>query len=150
MDVIDLHNYQSQNIKDKHGTDVYHLAFMHIPLSEFTEFSNHGEFYGVQEERVSCPNINLGLFDHIKKNGDISGAFGGHDHMNNMTSWYEGVELAYGQKSGYGTYGRKRGARVITLKEHYNQEGSAKISSKSPYNLSKWNDYPTRFSEKRR
>lgn len=128
QDVIDWYNFQSQNIKDEYGTDVHHLAFMHIPLPEFTELANHGEFSGVREEQIGCPNINTGFFNHIKRNGDISGIFVGHDHKNNMAGWYEGVELVYGQKSGYGAYGFERGARAITLKEIYDGQSELRVS----------------------
>jgi len=127
-DAIDWYDYQSQKIKEEQGTNAHYLAFVHIPLPEFTELANNGEFYGVREEQIACPNINTGLFDHIKKNGDISGIFVGHDHKNNMAGWYEGVELVYGQKSGYGAYGFERGARAITLKEIYDGQSELRVS----------------------
>lgn len=48
----------------------------------------------------------------------VSGS-SGHDHMNDFIGEYNGVRLAYGRKTGYGSTGPlpgvTRGARVIQL-----------------------------------
>lgn len=47
--------------------------------------------------------------------------FAGHDHNNDFSGNYYGIDLVYGRKTGYGCYGpppgMQRGARVIILKE---------------------------------
>ena len=127
-DAVDWYNYQSQKIKDEYGTNIHHLAFLHIPLPEYAELWNSREFYGDGDEMIGCPNINTGFFESLKKNGDISATFVGHDHTNNMGGWYDGVELIYGQKSGYGFYGDLKGARVVKLKENYNEQGELNVT----------------------
>ncbi len=121
---------QSKKIKAKHGKDVHHLAFIHIPIPEYMEIFNGNEYSGEMNEGIGCPFVNTGFFDHVKKNGDISAVFCGHDHSNNMGGFHKGVELVYGQKSGYNGAGVIRGARVIILKENYTADGKLFITRK--------------------
>jgi len=127
---LDWYDRQSKKIKNKHGKDVHHIAFLHIPIPEYMEMYNNGEFYGEMNEGVGCPDINTGFFERVKKNGDISAMFVGHDHTNNMGGFYKGVELVYGQKSGHNSSGKIRGARVIVLKENYTKEGKLYVTRK--------------------
>ena len=121
--VIDWYNEKSQQIKEEHGDNVHHLAFLHIPIPEYLDLANTQGIYGNVGEGIGCPYVNNGFFENVQKNKDISAMFVGHDHKNNFGGFYRGVELVYGQKSGYATYGNERGARVITLKEGYDLEG---------------------------
>jgi len=123
-DVIDWYDEESQKIKAEHGTNVHHLAYFHIPLPEFLNLYNDEKFYGHAPEKIHCAVKNTGFFEAVKKNGDISAMFVGHDHNNDFGGWYDGVELAYGRKSGYNTYGDRHGARVVVLKENYDDNGN--------------------------
>ncbi len=59
-----------------------------------------------------------GLFAAILEMQDVMGVFAGHDHDNNYIGPLHGIALAYGQKSGFGSYGNApRGARIIELIE---------------------------------
>jgi len=118
--VLDWYDNQSKKVKEEHGTDLHHIAFVHIPIPEYAELMEEKEFYGYAGENTCCPFVNTGFFDRIKKNGDISAMFVGHDHDNNIGGFLDDVELVYGQKSGYGSYGIERGGRVIVLKEDEN------------------------------
>ena len=80
---------------------------------------------GQKNERVCCPKKNNGIFQLIKKYGFVKGIYTGHDHNNDYKGFFDGVELAYGRKSGYGSYGPvgKKGARIINLNEYVNSKG---------------------------
>lgn len=71
--------------------------------------------YGIYLEKISSPEFNTNFFDVMKENG-ISACFSGHDHDNDFGGMYEGVELVYGRKTGFGSYGYLRGGRGIYLK----------------------------------
>ena len=130
-DQVAWYNNESEEFRKNHGTEVHHLAFLHIPISEYLTLYNKGEFRGLRGEYIGCPQVNTGFFESIKKNKDITGIFVGHDHLNDMEGWLDGVELTYGRKSGYGSYGPEahiiRGGRVIELKETVEKDGKVKI-----------------------
>lgn len=70
--------------------------------------------------QVSCYPQSGCLFPALKAAG-VTAVYSGHDHDNNYYADYDGVRLAYGAKTGYGTYGPApgwlRGARLIVLRE---------------------------------
>jgi len=122
-EILNWYDAESKRFKEEHGTDVHHIAFVHIPIPEYADIISDKEIYGTGlGEEPCCPFVNTGFFDRIKKNGDISAMFVGHDHTNNIGGYLDGIELAYGQKSGYGSYGNERGGRVIVLKEDENKK----------------------------
>jgi len=126
--VLDWYDQTSQKIKERHGTNVHHVAYYHIPIPEYTNLYNQYPTYGVQGDGVGCPDVNTGLFDHMKKNGDITATFVGHDHNNDYGGWMDRIELIYGRKSGYGGYGDIRGARVLVFNENINEQGKLNVT----------------------
>ncbi len=70
--------------------------------------------------------MNTRLFDAIVEKNNIKHVFVGHDHNNDYGGTLNGIELAYGRKTGHGGYGppqgMQRGARVIKLHEILNAE----------------------------
>ncbi|WP_461218086.1 metallophosphoesterase [Lapidilactobacillus salsurivasis] len=94
------------------------LCFLHIPLPEYKQASEHiidGNFWELNP-RISSPKLNTGLFSHIFGNHHILGIFCGHDHDNNFEGVYLGHRLIYGNVSGYNCYGElPRGFRSIGL-----------------------------------
>lgn len=120
------------------------LAFVHIPLPEH-RFA-YGDFRatGIRQEDSACPVVNTGLAEQLIYS-NISMVVSGHDHQNDFVGninlqgqMYGGnndtsrflpgsgyaqygdipMLMAYGRKSGYGSYGPgniARGARVIRL-----------------------------------
>jgi pre-mRNA-splicing factor SYF1 len=70
-----------------------------------------------------CPAYNPGIVDALLKN-DVLINISGHDHVNEYSGLYtkedRTIELLYGRKSGYGSYGPdkgiNRGGTVITIK----------------------------------
>jgi len=125
---LDWYSKESDKLRKRHGENIHHLAFFHIPLPEVVNMYNDDQFYGERLEGISCPYINTGFFDLVKEKGEITGIFTGHDHTNSFGGWYRDVELVYGIKSGYNTYGDKRGCRVIKLQENFNEQGELNVT----------------------
>lgn len=91
------------------------LGFLHIPVPEY-QAATAAILTGEHREAVCSPQTNSGLFYTLLREGNVRGLFVGHDHENNFAALYRGMTLAYGNVSGYNTYGTlPRGARVITL-----------------------------------
>jgi len=61
--------------------------------------------YGSRHEDICCSSVNTGLFSAILMNKNIKATFCGHDHNNDFHGDYNGIELYYGRKTGYGGYG---------------------------------------------
>ncbi|MBR3149186.1 MAG: metallophosphoesterase [Eubacterium sp.] len=122
--------------KENGGVQPKSLAFFHIPPAEmkdaYDEYKKAGNAdtndvkykYGkIAEggELICCSNYNYGIFDAFSENG-TQGVFFGHDHLNNMSLNYKGVQLTYGYSidylaySGISKFGLQRGCTVITIK----------------------------------
>ena len=75
-------------------------------------------------EAIECPVVNTNFYK-VMKDHKIQAGFCGHDHNNDFGGHYNDVELVYGRKSGFGSYGpplgKKRGGRGIYLK--LNEQG---------------------------
>lgn len=96
------------------------LAFFHIPLPEYRVAWETEGVIGVKQEEVADSPVNSGLFAAMKEMGDVMATFVGHDHINDYIAAVDGIYLAYGRGTGYGTYGKEgfpRGARIIELIE---------------------------------
>lgn len=110
-------NYTTQN----DGKPLPALAFIHIPLPEYTQAweSLETKRYGERNEKECSPNLNSGMFTNMLECGDVMGMFAGHDHINDYIATLYDVAMAYGRASGgKNTYGDKTpGSRIIILKE---------------------------------
>lgn len=94
------------------------LAFLHIPLPEYSWLWRTRTCYGQKNERVCCSVWDSGLFAAMARQGDVAGLFCGHDHTNDYWGELSGIRLCYGRATGYSTYGKEgfpRGARVIRM-----------------------------------
>ena len=125
---LEWYDKESLNFKKSYGENINHIAFIHIPIPEYVNVYDNGEFYGVKFDGIGCPHVNTGFFDHVKSNGDITAMFAGHDHNNDYGGFYEDVELVYGRKSGQGSYGNVLGSRVIKFKEELDSEGKLNVT----------------------
>ncbi len=79
---------------------------------------NSAEFYGTRDEEICCGSVNTGLFSALIEQPTVQWVSCGHDHNNDFYGQYQGIYLAYGRKSGYGSYGPDkfaRGARVFEI-----------------------------------
>lgn len=94
------------------------LAFVHIPLPQHMLAWERGAVNGTKGEMVGCPGVDTGFFELARELG-ITAIYSGHDHNNDFAGAVDGVRLAYGRKSGFGSYGPtgglQHGARVIEL-----------------------------------
>lgn len=96
------------------------IVFQHIPVPEYWE-SRFNILSGMcleENDTISSPKLNTGLFSAMYLNGEIWGMSVGHDHDNNFDSSHFGLHLVYGQVSGYQCYGElKRGVRIFELNQ---------------------------------
>ncbi len=86
---------------------------------------------GYLGEGPCTPDYDNGQFKSWKKQGDIIGAFFGHDHMNDFCGKVDGITLGQCKCSGFHIYGDglRQGVRMITLDE--NEPG--KLETKMHY-----------------
>jgi len=101
--------------------DIQSLLFFHIPLPEYGQAFDHGEFRnGVRMEEECSPRINTGMFSELLLQENVLGTFAGHDHNNNYAAQLYGIALCYGYYSGGNSYGDLplNGARIILLEEN--------------------------------
>lgn len=102
-----------------HNVPLPSLAFFHIPFPEYATAQVSGKPVGNKDERVSCAELNSGMFATMLETRAIMGTFVGHDHNNDFASIFHGVCLAYGRKTGPLSYHKlpSGGGRVIVLQE---------------------------------
>jgi len=128
---------KAHELREQYREIPHSMAFFHIPLPEFMDVWNDQPVFGEKYEDVCCPLFDHGtVFDQFVQEG-VSGVFCGHDHNNYYGGWNRGIELVYGRKSGYGSYGPPenvtRGARVITLKEKFDLKTNKIIIERDHY-----------------
>ena len=91
---------------------------MHIPVVEFDDAKKAGLAVGNKDETVCAPVKNTGLVDALLKESTVRHIFVGHDHDNDFTANWRGMNLYYGRITGYNAYGDlPRGVRLIELTE---------------------------------
>lgn len=93
------------SVKGYGGNDGYYIA-------------NEEYIYRGEVNEGPCPpNVNHGQFDSWLEQGDIIGAFFGHDHTNDFAGEYQGIKLVATPAAGFYSYGNNHGVRTITLYE---------------------------------
>jgi predicted phosphodiesterase len=91
------------------------FAFFHIPIPEFLAVERK---IGICNEKECIMELNPGLFSAMYDCKDVMAMFVGHDHNNNYIGCLKGISMAYGNITGWMSYGEiGRGARVIDLYE---------------------------------
>ncbi|MCK5066661.1 MAG: metallophosphoesterase [Bacteroidales bacterium] len=101
--------------------DVQSLLFFHIPIPEYRQAFDQGEYQnGIRMEEECSPKINTGMFAALVLQGNVLGTFVGHDHNNNYVAQLYNIALCYGYFSGGNSYGDLplNGARIILLEEN--------------------------------
>lgn len=91
--------------------------FFHVPVAEFKKID---ELYqGKHLEDVDSSIHESNFFDEMVSEKNIIAMFCGHEHYNNYCTKYKGINLCYGQNSGFDFYNPKlqgkRGARIINI-----------------------------------
>lgn len=100
------------------GNTLPALAFIHIPLPEYSNLEGQLTTVGTKGEGVASPDVNSGLFSSFLEMGDVMGVFCGHDHDNDYIGLEKDIVLAFGRRSGAAAYGDLEiGARIIQLYE---------------------------------
>lgn len=72
------------------------------------------------KENIASPLTSSGQFDSWVKQGDVIGAYFGHDHINCFNGTVEGIDLGYTPGAGFNVYGPglDRGVRVFEINEN--------------------------------
>ncbi len=133
---INRMNAENQKI-NKESAPVKTLAFFHIPLVEMLDSWNEfaGNNYkdtenfkyidGIMGEGGKVVYCGLGedeMFEKMLELGSTKAMFNGHDHLNNTTFEYKGIQFSYGYSIDYFAYsdidklGSQRGCTMITCK----------------------------------
>lgn len=139
-DQIEWYKNKSNELKNENGgTPMPSILFQHMPVTEIFDLltevpkgtenavEKHGKYYILNEEKASgylgegpCPpDYNNGQFEAWKQQGDILGAFFGHDHVNDFRGTIDGIELIHTPGAGFFIYGNgpEHGVRVIDINE---------------------------------
>ena len=115
---------------------------MHIPPPEYMRLYDYFVTMGEKHENVCCWALNTGFVSAMFEERTIDWVLAGHDHNNDYFGNYHGVNLSYGRKTGYGSYGppknMQKGARVFEITQDpwlvefwiRNEDGSKEIQSK--------------------
>lgn len=135
----------SQKLTEKNKGAVPGILFQHIPVPEMYELlkqvpkgtpgavlgnATHRDYYVLPEalvmnpqnfmlENIACSTTNTGEFETLLRNGNIFGAYFGHDHNNSFVGNYKGIDLGYCQGCGFNVYGPglERGVRIFEFTE---------------------------------
>jgi len=129
-------NAENKKISEE-AVPVKSLAFFHIPLVEmddaWTEFRENGYkdtenfkyvegIIGELGRQVCCGYGEDDMFEKMLELGSTKAMFNGHDHVNNTTFEYKGIQFSYGYSVDYFAYsgidklGSQRGCTMITCK----------------------------------
>ncbi len=147
-------NAENEKI-NKEAVPVKSLAFFHIPLVEmddaWNEFRENGyndtdDFKYIegiiaeQGRQVYCGYGEDELFEKMLELGSTKAMFNGHDHINNTTFEYKGIQFSYGYSVDYFAYsgidklGSQRGCTMITCKPD------------TTFTIDKYNFYSDRYN----
>jgi hypothetical protein len=116
FDQLEWYRNQSRLLTAQNGGEpLPAFAFFHIPVPEYETVPRKIGFFN---EKPDIRELNFGLFALMHECGDVMAMFVGHDHNNNFIGCLKGICLAYGNITGWMSYGEiGRGARVIDLYE---------------------------------
>lgn len=106
------------------------LLFLHMPFYEyelawnlFEEKNNDVEYLFGEKRETICYENKSDLFNVIVNNKNTKGIFCGHDHLNDFSIKYKGIQLTYGKSIDYITYeniaqkNSQRGGTLIEIKK---------------------------------
>jgi len=133
---------KSNELKEQNGgVPLPSLLFQHIPVPEVYKLTDeldkkekgavkgqcalYEKYYkandkvtqGGFEEGACSAGVAHNQFETWKQQGDIIGAFFGHDHPNDYLGTVDGIQLCAVPAAGYYSYGWNHGVRTITLDE---------------------------------
>ena len=144
-DQIAWYEKTSTELKSKNdGKPLPSLLFQHIPVPEIYDLctvvpketkgaiqgyrTNSKSYYVLDTKKAEgklleapcSPDSNSGEFAAWVKQGDILGAYFGHDHVNDLKGTFDGIDLGYTPGAGFYQYGNGvyRGVRTFELNEN--------------------------------
>lgn len=98
------------------GIDCPALTMVHIPVIQFEKMRQAGASTGHFGESVCFETDTGNTFEALKNARRVRAIFSGHDHENDYTGPWHGIELVYGRVSGWSGYGKlPRGGRLIEI-----------------------------------
>ena len=112
----------SKELEAYQGRKVPSIMFFHIPLPEFlliTRNPSKCNIKGGLRETVMCCEIDHGLFAACLMRNDVKGIYVGHDHVNDFSGKYCGIEMGYNAALCYDEYNdpEVRGCRIFEISE---------------------------------
>lgn len=138
QETVKWYNSEYKKIIKESG-NVPSLLFLHIPLPQQKEFFvpcsksepgaikidnkyirlDNNKAFGFAGEPASVCKDEYGLFESIKKNGDVMAVVSGHDHSNNFDGIVDGVRMIQSSAASFRCYGGDvRGVRVFKFDEN--------------------------------
>jgi hypothetical protein len=93
------------------------LCFLHIPLLQYDTVWQKKLAKGIFKEPVCTYGEDGSAIAKLKKFGDVKACFCGHDHVNDFSGTWQGIEMVYGRATGHAGYGAnklKKGGKLIT------------------------------------
>ncbi len=132
-----------KNTVEKNGREIPSTVYLHIPLTEYKdawfEYVDNGYAdtenvkynYGTagEKNKVVYPGIyDDNFFETMLELGSTDSVFCGHDHLNNFSLNYKGIDLCYSFSIDYLAYsdisklGSQRGCTVMNIDENGNAE----------------------------
>lgn len=138
-DQLQWYDKKANELKENNGSvPVPAVLFQHICVNELRDiveecdenadgaFESGNRFFKAKSGTLSdgvmreypCPGSERNQLPLWVKNGDVVAAFFGHDHVNTFTTEIQGIKLIQTIGSGYQSYGKERGGRIITLHEN--------------------------------
>lgn len=127
--------YNTSTIMENYNkAEIPAIMFGHVCLPEFIDvYENRNDasvnFTGVNKEGCSCGPVNSHMFDTLLARGDVKGFYVGHDHINNSSGMWKGIELGFDgalTTDMYGSYNTNlpspetQGGRIFTIKQGEN------------------------------
>lgn len=143
-DQIEWYERKTKELKDKNGGEnLPSFLFQHIIVPEIYDMleqhdkkvkdsvKGHGshsdKYYTPNKEFIKSgslkegpcpPDVKSAQFDSWQKTGNIVAAFFGHDHVNDFSAEYKGIDIHQVPSAGFFSYGNNRGSRLVTLYEN--------------------------------
>lgn len=100
------------NEKKRFGDDVQSFVYTHIPITEYDDIWNLYEagsskviyHFGAKREEVCCSSKRSKLASAMVQLKSTKAIFCGHDHVNDYSISYKGIQYVYGKSIDYSAY----------------------------------------------
>jgi hypothetical protein len=109
---------QEKWLTQQKSSDSPVLCFLHIPLLQYDTVWQKKIAKGIFKESVCTYGEDGSAIAKLKKFGDVKACFCGHDHVNDYSGTWDGIEMVYGRATGHAGYGAhklKKGGKLITV-----------------------------------